>query len=143
MKNKKALTAPCGLPCFLCDIHENNLTDEVAESIHAKFGVPKNEIACKGCRQQNGKHFHIPNGCATLDCVKAKGVEMCCDCNDFPCAFLAPTADKAAAYPHNIKLFNLCRIKKVGIERWIEAEAGQIRNKYFKATFIMGKGQAD
>ncbi len=143
MQKKKDLTAPCGLACFLCDIHEDNLTDEVAESLHAKLGVPKNEIACTGCRKQDGKHFHLPQGCATLDCVKAKGVAFCCDCHDFPCAFLAPTADKAGVLPHNIKLYNLCRIKKMGLERWINEEAGQIRRKYFTGKFIMGRGQAD
>ena len=143
MKDKKALTAPCGLACFLCDFHENNLTDELAESIHAKYGVPKKEVACKGCRKQDGKHFHLPHGCATLDCVKAKGVVLCSDCNDFPCAYLAPTADKAALYPHNTKLYNLCRIKKVGLERWIEEEAAQLRTKYFTCKFVMGRGQAD
>jgi len=143
MQKKKELTAPCGLACFLCDVYEDNLTDELAESMHVKLGVPKKEIACKGCRQQNGKHFHLPQGCATLDCVKAKGVTLCCDCNDFPCAFLAPTADKAALLPHNIKLYNLCRIKKSGLERWIDEEAGQIRKKYFTGKFVMGRGQAN
>ncbi|MGO9567621.1 MAG: DUF3795 domain-containing protein [Desulfomonilaceae bacterium] len=143
MKGKKALTAPCGLDCFNCELYGDNLTDELTERIHVKMGVPKEEIACRGCRQQDGKHFHLPNGCATLDCVKAKGVALCCNCNDFPCAFLAPTADQAARYPHNFKVFNLCRIKKVGLERWILEEAGQIRNKYFTHKFVVGKGQAD
>lgn len=144
MEGKKALTAPCGLDCFNCDIHENNLTPELAEMINTKMGVPKEEIACKGCRQKNGKHFHLPpNGCATLDCVKAKDVALCCECNDFPCALLAPIADQAARYPHNMKLFNLCRIKKVGLDCWIEEEAGQIRKKYFTSKFVVGKGQAD
>ena len=143
MKDKKTLTAPCGLDCFNCNIHENNLTNDLTESLHKKLGVPKEEIACTGCRQQDGKHFHLPHGCATLDCVKAKGVMLCCDCNDFPCAFLAPTADQAAQYPHNMKLCNLCRIKKIGLERWIEEEAGQIRKKYFTGKFIMGRGQLD
>ncbi|MBI1921678.1 MAG: DUF3795 domain-containing protein [Geobacter sp.] len=143
MKDKKALTAPCGLDCFNCDIHESNLTDELAELIHVQRGVPKDEIACKGCRQQDGKHYHLPQGCATLDCAKAKGVQLCCDCNEFPCAYLAPIADMAAHYPHNIKSYNLCRIKKVGLERWIEEEAGQMRKKYFGCKFAMGKGQAD
>jgi hypothetical protein len=67
--------------------------------------------------------------------VKVKGVEFCCDCDDFPCAFLAPTADNATRYPHNMKVYNLCRIKKVGLERWIE-EAGQIRKKYFTANLL-------
>lgn len=143
MKDKKALTAPCGLACFLCELYENNLTDKLAELIHGKWGVPKDAIACKGCRQQDGNHFHLPQGCATLDCVKARGMELCSDCQDFPCLLLAPIADQAAQYPHNIKLYNLCRIKKVGLDRWIEKEAEPIRKKYFTGKFIVGKGQAD
>jgi hypothetical protein len=108
------------------------------------MGGPKEEIPCRGCRRQDGRHFHLPKeGCATLDCVKAKGVVWCCDCADFPCAFLAPTADQANRYPHNMKVYNLCRIKKIGIERWIQEEAGSIRKKYFKGKFVVGKGQAD
>jgi hypothetical protein len=143
MKDKKDLTAPCGLDCFNCQLYTDNLTDSLAELFHTKMGIPKEEIACKGCRKQDGKHFHLPEGCATLDCVKARGVELCCNCADFPCAFLAPTADQADKYPHNMKVFNLCRIKNVGIERWIEEEAGEIRKKYFTGKFIVGKGQAD
>lgn len=139
MHDKKSLIAPCGLDCFNCDVHENNLTEELAELIHVQRGVPKEEIACKGCRQQNGKHYHLPNGCATLDCAKAKGVQMCCDCNEFPCASLAPMADMADRYVHNVKLYNLCRIKNLGLDRWIEEEAGQMRKKYFTAKFVMGQ----
>lgn len=143
MKDKKALTALCGIDCFNCELYEDNLTNDLVEIIHVKWNVPKDKIACTGCRQQDGRHFHLPNGCATLDCVKARGVELCCDCNDFPCALLAPVADQAAKYPHNMKLFNLCRIKKVGLDRWIEEEAGQIRKKYFTGKFAVGKGQAE
>jgi hypothetical protein len=50
-------------------------------------------------------------------------------------------ANKAEMYPHNMKLYNLCRIKKIGLERWIEEEAGEIRSKYFTGKFIVGKGQ--
>ena len=143
MEEKKDLTAPCGLDCFHCELYEDNLTDKLAELIHAKMGVTKGEIACKGCRRQDGKHYHLPpEGCATLNCVKSKEVEFCCDCADFPCAFLAPTADKASQYPHNMKLYNLCRIQKVGLEGWITEEAGQIRKKYFTGKFVVGKGQA-
>jgi hypothetical protein len=105
--------------------------------------VPKEELACKGCRRQDGNHYHLPKGCATLDGAKSKGMEFCSDCVDFPCVLLAPVADQAAKNPHNMKLYNLCRIEKVGLERWIEKEAGQIRKKYFKAKFVVGKGQAD
>jgi hypothetical protein len=142
MEDKKALTAPCGLDCFNCQIYEENLTDEFSELIHKKFGVSKEEIPCKGCRVQDGKHYHLPDGCVTLNCVKKKCVELCCDCKDFPCALLAPTADGAAVYPHNMKVYNLCRIKANGIEQWI-AEAGKIRKKYFTGKFVVGKGQSD
>ena len=143
MVDKKALTAPCGLDCFNCEIYEENLTSDFAQLIHDKLGIPKHEIPCKGCRQQDGNHYHLPpEGCATLDCAKAKGVDFCCNCDDFPCPLLAPIADNAARFPHNMKVYNLCRIKKVGLERWIE-EAAQIRKRYFTDTFIVGKGQAD
>jgi hypothetical protein len=120
------------------------LTNELAEIIHQKYGVPKQDIPCKGCRQQDGRHYHLKaGGCATLDCVKTRGVAFCCDCVDFPCALLAPLADGASFYPHNMKVYNLCRIKKIGLERWIEEEAGLIRKRYFTHKFIVGKGQAD
>ena len=142
MQDKRALTAPCGLDCFNCEIYEENLTAEFAELIHKKFSVAKEEIPCKGCRVQDGKHFHLPTGCATLNCVKDKGVALCCDCREFPCALLAPMADGAAMYPHNMKVYNLGRIKTIGIEQWLE-EAEQIRKKYFTGKFVVGKGQAD
>ena len=143
MQDKRYLTAPCGLDCFNCELLEANITDELAELIHQKYGVPKEAIPCKGCRAQDGEHFHLPKeGCATLNCAKEKSVELCCDCDEFPCALLAPTADGAATYPHNMKVYNLCRIKKIGLEGWIE-EVGQIRKKYFTGKFVVGKGQAD
>lgn len=144
MEKKKSLTAPCGLDCFNCELYEENLTPQLAELIHTKMGVAKEAIACKGCRQQDGVHFHLPQGgCATLDCVKARGVDLCCDCGDFPCALLAPVADQAGRYPHNMKVYNLCRIQKDGLTNWIENESGQIRKKYFAGKFIVGRGQTD
>ncbi len=46
---------------------------------------------------------------------------------------------KGAQFPHNIKVYNLCRIKKVGIERWVQ-ESDEIREKYFEGNFEVGKG---
>lgn len=143
MKSKKELTAPCGLGCFICDFHEDNVTAELLELIHSKMGIPKADIPCKGCRAQDAKHFHLPDGCRTLDCVKAKGVDLCCNCADFPCLYLAPTADQAGRYPHNMKVYNLCRIRKIGLQKWADEEAGPIREKYFKGKFVVGKGQAE
>jgi hypothetical protein len=141
MPDKKALTAPCGLACFECDLYEENLTGKLSELIHQKLGVAKEEIPCRGCRAQDGKHYHLPpEGCATLDCVKAKNLELCSECDEFPCAKLAPVAAGATNYPHNMKVYNLCRIKQFGLERWVE-EAADIRKQYFTGKFVIGKGQ--
>jgi len=139
--DKRQLTAPCGLDCFNCELYETNITEEMINLVNQKWGVPRDHVSCKGCRQQDGRHFHIPDGCATLDCAKEKSVELCCDCDEFPCSLLAPLADQAERFPHNMKLYNLCRIKKIGLDRWIEEDAGEIRQKYFKSKFVVGKGQ--
>jgi hypothetical protein len=143
MEEKMASTAPCGLDCFNCELYAENLTDKLAGLIHEKLGIPEKEIPCHGCRQQDGKHFHLGSeGCSTLDCAKGKGVDFCYNCDEFPCAYLAPTAEGASKYPHNMKMYNLCRMKAVGMGKWFE-EAGKIREKYFNAKFIVGKGQMD
>ncbi|MCF8075098.1 MAG: DUF3795 domain-containing protein [Desulfotignum sp.] len=140
---KKGLTAPCGLDCFNCDLYVENLTDKLSGLIQEKLSIPEHEIACRGCRQQDGKHFHLgPEGCSTLDCVKRKGVDFCFNCDDFPCLYLAPTADGAARYPHNMKMYNLCRIKQFGFEKWFK-ESDMIRKKYFTGKFVVGRGQED
>lgn len=142
MLNKRELTAPCGLDCFNCELFETNLTDDLAEMIHQRFNVPKAEIPCKGCRVQDGDHYHLTGGCATLDCVKSKEVEFCSDCEGFPCSLLAPLAEGASTYPHNFKVYNLCRIKGIGFDAWAK-ESGEIRKRYFTQKFVVGKGQAD
>jgi hypothetical protein len=52
MKDKRDLTAPCGVDCFNCELYEETLTDKLAQSIHDKLGVPKNDVAYKGCLEQ-------------------------------------------------------------------------------------------
>ncbi len=55
MKDKKALTAPCGLDCFNCELHEDNLTSDFAEFIHSKSGFQKKISPAKdaGLRMAN------------------------------------------------------------------------------------------
>jgi len=143
MPAKRDLAAPCGLDCFNCPIYQDNLTDAQAEWIHRNQGIPKEAIACRGCRLEDGRHYHLPaEGCATLNCVKAEGVALCCDCADFPCALLGPLADGAAFYPHNMKVYSLCRIQRFGLDRWLE-EAADIRRRYYGNGFVVGKGQGE
>ncbi len=141
--NYEELTAPCGIDCFNCELFEDNITDEIKKRINATYGVPEELIACAGCRQMKGKHFFLPNGCDTLKCVEEKQVTFCFECAEFPCKLLAPVADRADFYPHNMKVYNLGRIKNAGLESWARNESKEIRQRYFKGKFVVGKGQAD
>ena len=42
-----------------------------------------------------------------------------------------------AMKPHNTKVFNLCRIKNVGLEQWAKEEAGDILDKYYYSAWTL------
>ena len=137
--NKELLTAPCGLDCFNCPVYEGNITEERKKQLSDFWKIPVEETPCKGCRGENGYCKFGPNHqCATWNCTKEKGVSFCYECTDFPCELLMPT-QKGAAFPHNMKVYNLCRMKLVGLDGWIE-ESATIRNRYFNGEFQVGRG---
>ena len=135
--DKKILTAPCGLDCFNCPVFEGNITDEIRKSIAPYLRMPPEEAACKGCKPENGRRrFNLH--CATWECAQKKGVAFCHECSEFPCGLLAPSK-KGVEYPHNMKVYNLCRIKLIGLDAWIE-EASEIRERYYSGDFVVGQG---
>jgi hypothetical protein len=133
------LTAPCGLDCFNCDLLEANLTDERRALVAAEFNRPASTVGCRGCRVEGGCPM-FDEGCATRACVTEQHLSFCSQCDDFPCPRLMPARDVADLYPHNIKLFNLCRIQAVGLQRWAEDEARQVRDRYNHGRFRPGHG---
>jgi hypothetical protein len=136
---KRRLTAPCGLDCFNCEIYEKNITEEMKKQFALKIRKDPEEVPCKGCRLEKGcKHLGQP--CETLKCIEEKKLEFCFQCEEFPCVKLQPAKEGADRFPHNFKLFNLCRIKAVGVEKWAEEEAKLIRQRYFLGKFIPGSG---
>lgn len=139
-QEKIAATAPCGLDCFNCASHEANVTPEYRDRVAEFFGIAPEEAFCKGgCRAIKGNCLWTRGLCTTWSCAEAKGVDYCFECDEFPCGRLAPSTDSAVqGYPHNFKLFNLCRIRAVGIERWIENEADMVRDMYFNGRFVVG-----
>jgi hypothetical protein len=50
----------------------------------------------------------------------------------FNCIVLHPYADKASELPHNTKVFNLCLIKRMGLESWAKDKAKKVKNEYFQ-----------
>jgi hypothetical protein len=137
--NKTVLTAPCGLDCFNCPLYEDNITEDYKKQVSEFLRIPLEETPCKGCRDEKGHcKFAIGKHCATWDCVQEKGVTYCFECTDFPCKLLMPT-QQGAQFPHNMKVYNLCRMKFFGIDKWIE-ESAEIRKRYYQGKFEVGKG---
>lgn len=135
------IVAPCGLDCFNCNLHESNVAPEFQKKISEQTKLPQDMIKCKGCSDGNQCLFIDLQGktCATLKCTQEKGVRFCFECSDFPCSMLMPLADGSNQYPHNVKLFNLCMMKKIGVEDWTK-QANTIRENYFTTKFQIGSG---
>jgi hypothetical protein len=139
MTRLEELTAPCGLDCFNCPLYEENLTDDSKKQFAVLLKLEPEQVQCKGCRAQKGCRLHFSE-CATLDCVNAKGINYCFECDEFPCVKLQPAAEGADKYPHNMKMYNLCRMKVVGVESWAQNESKEIRTRYYQGKFVPGLG---
>jgi hypothetical protein len=130
----KQMTAPCGLDCFNCIGYLANENPKLIPVIAEEFNISPEEAekaVCKGCRNQDGRIPFIPVECNVYSCVKSKSISFCYECAEFPCDHLHPYADQAAKVPHNTKVFNLCLIKKMGLETWAENKAKDVKDTYF------------
>lgn len=138
----KKLTAPCGLACFACAIYKDNITDELTQQLAPALGMDAKDVPCGGCRSVKGCSFEMPMtgnaGCKTKKCVESKGLHNCSECNAFPCENLMPVVDRGDRAPHNTKMYNLARIKLIGLDSWAE-EAALIQKKYFQGQFVYGE----
>ena len=137
--NYRELTAPCGLDCFNCPMYRAARDDEYREKLAVRMGLPPDKAKCEGCRAEDGAPDFLgwSEPCGVYQCITKKGLELCCDCDEFPCDYLHPYADRAAEVPHNTKVFNLCLIKKLGFDKWAEEKASEVKQKYFKAKFTL------
>ena len=78
----------------------------------------------------------IPWNAGFYKCIESTDMKTCAECDDFPCEYLHPYRDQAEKW-HNTKVYNLCRIKKLGLEKWAKDEAGGILDKYFYGTWTL------
>ncbi len=130
----RRMTAPCGLDCFNCSVYLAKDNERLRAAVARNLNIPVERVACRGCREENGTigFLGMTEPCNVYRCIQKKGLDFCCDCPDFPCGHLHPYADKAAERPHNTKVFNLCLIKKMGLEAWAETKAKSVRDTYFR-----------
>jgi hypothetical protein len=130
----RQLTAPCGLDCFNCVVYRANTDASLRQHVAKRLGVPVDKAVCPGCRAVQGAPAHLgaPGPCKVWRCISKKGLEFCFECIDFPCDALHPYVDRAAERPHNTKVFNLCLIKRMGLQRWAEDKAASVRETYYQ-----------
>jgi len=133
----KHMTAPCGIDCFNCPVYLANENEGLRSVIAKRFNIPPEEAVCQGCRSENGTiaFLGMTEPCNVYKCIGPKDIDFCGDCGDFPCDHLHPYADLASERPHNTKVFNLCLIKKMGVEDWAENKAKAVRDTYFSEKF--------
>ncbi|RJP27170.1 MAG: DUF3795 domain-containing protein [Actinobacteria bacterium] len=140
------MTAPCGLACFNCGYflaNEDVKGRRKLERDERLNGIPTEVWLCKGCRNQEGilkSHelfFGRSGPCRVYKCTKEKNIDFCFECSEFPCDDLHPYADRAAQVPHNTKIFNLCLIKKLGLQLWAESKAAAVYETYFHKWFSL------
>jgi hypothetical protein len=146
MTDYKNLTAPCGIACFECAAYIANSNEAIRKRISEGLGMDYEKAGCPGCRNKNGigflseKNNVFPHGncillredgkCKIYLCNEKKGTHNCSECDNFPCDKLQPLADRANMIPHNLKVYNLSLIKKIGLEKWAAEKAGKIWTDY-------------
>ena len=130
------LTAPCGLPCFACYMYLANEDDEKRQLVSQVLDLPWEKAVCPGCRNLRGKPAHLMMPCRVYPCAVEKQVQFCCDCSDFPCDYLHPYLDQAKLL-HNTKVFQLCLIRKLGLEEWARKKAARVLEGYFFQKFTL------
>jgi hypothetical protein len=133
----RQMTAPCGIDCFNCLMYAARENDKLRDIIAKKMNLAFEDAVCNGCRNQSGKcsAHSLEEPCSVYKCIQKKGLNFCFECDDFPCDFLHPYADQASLRPHNTKVFNLCLMKKMGVDSWAQTKAKKVRDTYFKEKF--------
>jgi hypothetical protein len=135
----RRMTAPCGLDCFNCPMYLANDNEGLRARIAENLKLPPAQAVCRGCRDESGTigFLKMETPCNVYRCIESRGHSFCSECDDFPCDHLHPYADRAAAVPHNTKVFNLCLIRKLGLDAWAESKARQVKETYFKGRFTL------
>jgi hypothetical protein len=105
----------CGLDCGLCPRY-----------------YTQGKSRCPGCGGPDFFTKHPSCGFITC-CVKKKGLEVCAECSEFPCARFKTEAEyqqvkESSSYPsYKVVMRNLDAIKKNGLTRFMDQQKKRIR----------------
>jgi hypothetical protein len=122
MKNKvqikmtKELVAPCGMNCALCITYLAMKYDAKPKGVKVPY--------CKGCRPRGKMCAFIKKKCTLL---KKDNNISCYQCKKFPCKNLKHLDDKYKIKYKTSLIENNQSIKKVGMEKFLKAQAKKSR----------------
>ena len=132
--DEKNLIGPCGNFCGSCDLYRCAAMGDIegqkrlAEYFnryfpqYAPFSIKG--MVCISCRE-NFDRCWSPDCGVYICCVKEERLDFCYECDDFPCEKLRPYRGCPPA--HNLKVYNLLRIKKIGWREWLEKQKEDTR----------------
>ena len=111
--------AYCGLYCGACSFKQAFLQKDREHLNHMPgyYDGYKNiplEEDCPGCRMEN-----ICGDCPIRDCARAKDIEWCSQCEDFPCNILKNFAHDGKPH-HEETLENLALLSDMGENEWLK-----------------------
>ena len=114
----------CGLNCGACPVGAANElgNEEFLRSMAEEWDRDLDDLRCNGCKTDVTAAFCTD--CRMRQCAREKGVEFCVHCGDFPCDVISQFRNDEAPH-HSAVLYNLQRIKELGLKDWLEAEAGR------------------
>jgi Protein of unknown function (DUF3795) len=135
MEIQKEWLSPCGLYCGVCAIrmaHRDN-NQKLKERLAPLYGVSAEGIRCQGCL--SNEVFAYCATCAIRSCTQQKGYEGCHQCQEFPCEhiskFPVPVGRK-------VILQAIPRWRKLGTEKWVEAEEKRYQCPYCGEQLFRG-----
>jgi len=134
------MTAPCGMSCFNCKMLQAKDDLDLRKKAAEKFNLEFDEAYCEGgCRGLDGKGSitGLDKACALYKCTKEKNVTFCYECGDFPCEHLHPYSKNSIRMMHNLKIFNLCLIKEMGLEEWATQKSTRFLNEYCTRKWVL------
>ncbi len=97
------LASPCGLYCGECSAFQDG--------------------TCKGCRSNLGVCLKYRKACGIYDCDKRE-FDFCGECEEFPCKKFNKFFNTREWYDEVTN--NLKRIKKIGLEKWLEEQEKRV-----------------
>ena len=137
-QNERKLLSYCGIYCGGCPMYTREIShasdkleqltsqvgfDQMAEfspdmawypEFKQKLTWIKANIICDGCRG-DGRQYH--RGCTLRECTKAKGIDFCINCDNYPCGTVEEFKTQSPFFQGNME-----RIREIGVEAFIEEQ---------------------